>query len=356
MTPDQFLRQLQQQRPEPAYLFLGAEAYQRDQCRRALLDAVLGAEDREQGFIHLDMDETPLASVLDDAMSLSLFATRRLIWASGAETALPRGRAAADDDEGEEPGTKGAESLLAAYVKDPSPGTVLVFDAARWEFEGEDKTRLERVQKYFSVIPAQVEFRPYSVEAARQLAQQLARQAGLQIGLAEIGSLVEALGADASRIAAEVEKLTLYAGTARKVTPDDIAQLVPDARETTIFALVAALGRNDRARSLDILDTLVREGEYLPLALTFLGTQFRLALVAHEAGLKSSAQILSYFTKNGVRMWRDRAEQVQQTVAAFSRKKLELALVRIFETDRALRDTRPDDRVVMEELILTLTH
>ena len=49
--------------------------------------------------------------------------------------------------------------------------------------------------------------------------------------------------------------------------------LVPDARATNIFALVNAMGRRDRARSLEILDTLTREGEYLPLALAFLSAQ-----------------------------------------------------------------------------------
>jgi DNA polymerase III subunit delta len=54
-------------------------------------------------------------------------------------------------------------------------------------------------------------------------------------------------------------------------------------------------------------------------------------------------------------MWRDRAEQVRQTLSVFSTAKLELALRRTFTADRALRDTRPDDRLVMEELILALT-
>ena len=74
---------------------------------------------------------------------------------------------------------------------------------------------------------------------------------------------------------------------------DDIAALVPDARATTIFALVNALGRRDRARALEVLDTLTREGEYLPLALAFLSTQFRMALVAREAGLKSGADSIA---------------------------------------------------------------
>jgi DNA polymerase-3 subunit delta len=139
------------------------------------------------------------------------------------------------------------------------------------------------------------------------------------------------------------------------VTADDIAALVPDAQATTIFALVAALGRSDRTRALEILDTLAREGEYMPLALAFLATQFRTALAAREAGLRNAAQIQAHFTKLGARMWPERARQIEQTVGAFSKTKLEHAVGKLFEADRALRDARPDDRIVMEELILTLT-
>ena len=41
MTPEQFLARLAKNGPEPAYLFLGPEAFERTRCRRALLDAVL---------------------------------------------------------------------------------------------------------------------------------------------------------------------------------------------------------------------------------------------------------------------------------------------------------------------------
>jgi DNA polymerase-3 subunit delta len=197
--------------------------------------------------------------------------------------------------------------------------------------------------------------RPYTLEAARALAQDLAGEAGLQIGLSEIGLLVDSLAADASRVAAEIEKLRLYAGTSRRITQNDIARLVPNAQASNIFALVSALGRGDRKRSLLSLDALLREGEYLPLALTFLATQFRLAMVAHEANLRSTQQIQAHFTKQGIRMWRDRAEQVNQTLAAFPGEKLGQAIDKVFHADRGLRDARPDDRVVMEELVLSLT-
>jgi DNA polymerase III subunit delta len=349
MSPEQFLARLAKNGPEPAYLFLGPEAYERTRCRRALLDAVLPPErgdDRDNGFTRHDLDRTPLAAALDDARALSLFASRRLIWLAGAEAAVPR---ASRDEE------PTGQEALAAYLSEPTPDVVLVIDCARYEFDGEDKARIERVEGFFSAVPAKIEFRPYPPEAARFLAQRLAKEAGIQLGLAELALLLEATGGDASRIAMEIEKLRLFAGTARKVTADDIAALVPDAQSSTIFALVAALGRGDRARALEILDTLSRAGEYMPLALTFLATQFRTALAAREAGLRGAGQIQAHFNKLGARMWPERARQIEQTMDAFSKDRLEQAVKKVFEADRDLRDARPDDRILMEEMILTLT-
>jgi DNA polymerase-3 subunit delta len=284
-----------------------------------------------------------------------LFASQRLIWLGSAEAAVPRARASSSSDDEESGGSAGDADSLSSYLRSPTPGTVLVIDCSRYDFEGDDKAKMERLQKHFAAVPAIVEFRPYSPEAARTLAQRLAREKKLQLGLAELALLLDITAGDASRLALEIEKLSLYAGTERKVTAEDIGALVADAHSSTIFALVAALGRNDRTRALEILDTLSREGEYMPLALTFLATQFRMALAARAAGLKGAGQIQAHFTKLGARIWPDRARQIEQTVEAFPKVALEKAIGRVFAADRDLRDARPDDRIVMEEMILALT-
>jgi len=232
---------------------------------------------------------------------------------------------------------------------------VLLFEATRWDYEGEEKKKLERVRKFFAAVTEVVELRRIPPDEARTEAQLLARQAKLAIEPSALDLLVESLGADVARVAVEIEKLALYAGKDRPITVDDIASLVPDARATTIFALVGALGRRDRGRALEFLDTLSREGEYLPLALAFLSTQFRLALVAREAGLRSPQQIQGHFSRMGIPMWGGRAEQVYQTLSKFSAGQLKRAMKLIFEADRGLRSARPDDRIVMEEFLLRLT-
>ena len=336
MTAAQLLARLQKGAKPAALLLIGPEAYE----RRRIKDA-LAAAFPPGALAQHDLAEVSLAEVLDDARALSLFASERLIWVLNAENALPRG---------EDPGDS---APLEAYVKDPTPGVSLVFEASRFDFEGDDKRRQERVRKFYAAIPDAIELRRFPTHEARAEAESLVRKAGFRMEPSALDALVEALGADMARIAVEIEKLALYA-SGREIGAEEIAALVPDARASNIFALVNAIGRRDRGRALEILDTLTREGEYLPLALAFLATQFRMALVAREAGLKSSSQIQSHFSRMGVPMWGSRAEQIYQTVAKFSGPQLERALALIFRADRGLRDARPDDRIVMEQFILQL--
>jgi DNA polymerase-3 subunit delta len=352
MTPAQFLGRMKKRDLAPAYLFAGVEAYQRRACREALFVAALGDADRENAVTRYDLNESELAEVLDDARSLSLFAPERVILARNADAALPKGRVA---DEPDEEAPRGQADLLAGYLRDPSPGVVLVFDCDRYDLEGEDKAKLDRVRKFYAAIRETVELRRYTVEDAAAEAAGLAQRAGLKIEPDAMALLIESLAADVARIAIEIEKLALYAGQGRAITTDDIGALVPDARATTIFALVGALGRRDRARALAVLDTLTKEGEYLPLALAFLAGQFRLALAAKEAGLRSPQQIQAHFTRAGLPVWSSRAEQVYQTVSKFSVEQLQRGMQLVYEADKGLRDARPDDRLVMERFVMALT-
>jgi DNA polymerase III subunit delta len=348
MTPGQLLSRLKKNDVPPAVLLLGPEAYE----RRRIKDALLASVPPDAVAQH-DLSETALAEILDDARSLSLFAAERLIWIVNAEAVLPRGKAAAVEDDDGEPSGTGDAAPLQSYMKDPTPGVTLIFEASRFDFEGDDKRKQDRVRKFYSCVPDVVELRRFSSYEARGEAEALVKRAGFRMNAEALDLLVEALGADIARIAVEIEKLALFAA-GREIGVDDIAALVPDARATNVFALVNALGRRDRGRALEVLDTLVREGEYLPLALAFLSTQFRMALVAREAGLKSAGQVQTHFTKLGVTMWSSRAEQVYQTVGKFSKTQLERAIRVIYEADKGFRDARPDDRIVMERMILRL--
>jgi DNA polymerase-3 subunit delta len=356
VTHDQFLSQIRKQ-PAPVYLFLGPDGFYRDICRAALIERMLPREETGEGYVRHDLAEATVAAVIDDARSVNMFAPRRVIWASGAEAALPRGRSAAaeavgDDGEKTEGKTAGAAEAISAYLRNPAPDTVVVFDSSRYEFDGEDKARSERVRKFFAPVSNVVEFPRVAPSEVRRIAQDVAKKKGLKIGSAELGLLVEATGGSAGLVATEIEKLALYSGPGETVTAADIRNLVPNAQSATIFALVGAVARNDRASSLELVDTLVRDGAYLPLALQFLASQLRQALVAREAGLRSAMQIQSHFQKLGVAMWPSRAEEILRTMTALPESQMRNALKKIADADRMLRDIRPDDKIIMEQFVM----
>ena len=242
---------------------------------------------------------------------------------------------AVSDDDGEDDDTarpaaaKGEEALLAAYVKSPTPGVTLVFEATRWDFEGDDKTKTERVRKFYGAIPEVVEFRRFSGWTRRAwnwTAWRAPRRSCSSQRRAE--ALVEALAADVGRIAVELEKLRLCNWQAH-YSRGFAAAGSPTLVRARSLRLVNALGRRDRARFARCSGfARARRGEYLPLALTFLAGQFRMALVAKEANLEGIGfQVQSHFQRAGVPMWGSRAEQVSNSLRrSFQKPQLERGL------------------------------
>jgi DNA polymerase-3 subunit delta len=355
MTPAQFLARVKKGDIPAVCLFLGSEAYERGRCRDALIQAHLESDGLD-GLAQYDLSQSSITQVVDDARAMSLFASRRLILATSAEAALPRIlKSSSDDEDDDGPSGGSSDNPLESYIANPTPGTLLLFEATRFDLEGEEKKKTDRIRKFYSAITNVVEFKRFDADQARVELAGMARRMKLSIDPAAAALLVEALAANVGRIATELEKLSLYVGEGGAVTVDAIQALVPDARASTAFALVNALGRGDRARAMASLDALCRENEYLPLSLAFLSSQYRQALAARKAGLHSAQQVQSYFSKAGVPMWGSRADQVAQTAQKRTEEQLETGLKLIFEADRDLRSARPDDRIVMEQFILRLT-
>ena len=147
----------------------------------------------------------------------------------------------------------------------------------------------------------------------------------------------------------------MFAEPDRPITRAEIETLVPEARQSGVFELSDALGRKDRTRALEVLDTLAKSGVYWPMQLTMLGGLFRQALAVREMGGRSPQQVSAQLSRHGARVWPSRARQLIDIARQFSRDQLECAVVALHQADCDLRRERPDDRIIMEKLVLELT-
>ena len=354
MKPKAFLQQLKKGRPTAGYLFAGNEMFYRDRCRRTLRGAVLGAADSSQyqeGWVEYDLREHSLSKLIDEAKTYSLFAPSRVVVGLNAEAALPKRMGSAGGRAG------GAEAdPLRAYFADPTPGVTLLLEATRYDWsDRDDKAKLERVEKFYSAVPESVEFHPFTAGEALAASRALARRLELDIGDELLTELVEMLGSDMARIANDLEKLAVYAGADRVVTPADIEALIPEARHSGVFEFSDALARKDRPRALEILDTLAKSGEYWPMQITLLARLFRQTLAAKEGGARTVNDVMRLFSRSQIPVWPARAKQIVAVAAQFSIDELERALIAMFEADRDLRRERPSDRLIIEQLVVGLT-
>jgi DNA polymerase-3 subunit delta len=321
----------------PGYLLAGNELYFRDRFRALLLERFAGGQ-REDVVEH-DLGETPLAEALDDAASLGLFASRRLLWLRHAEVLLPKRRAAAagEDDADGGPRTTGRHSLeeVSAYFQRPQPATLVVFEATSFDLADRDDLRkVERLEKLLPIPSVRLDRLP-TAQAARCLVQE-ARAGGFKLDGEAARTLAESCAGDLARAARELEKLALYAAGRAEITTTDVEKLVTPESSFAIWELSDAIGERDARRALRLVQDMLQQ-DVSPLLLT--------SLIAGQV-----RKLLK--VKEGAREWVH--PNVRDQARKFTVAELSGALEKLFEADVALRSSPPDERVVLERLVLDL--
>ena len=93
---------------------------------------------------------------------------------------------------------------------------------------------------------------------------------------------MEIVGDNLAELSQELEKLALYAGDEKTLTPNLVNQLATHSRTFNIFALVEALGEPAAHKRLTALAHLLDLGEKEPKILVMLARQLRLLIKFKE--------------------------------------------------------------------------
>ncbi len=119
---------------------------------------------------------------------------------------------------------------------------------------------------------------------------QEARSLGKTLTLAAAQRLVEIVGDNLAELSQELEKLALYAGEEKSLTPSLVNQLTTHSRTYNIFALVEALGEAGAHKRLIALGQLLDLGEPPPKILGMLAWQLRRLLRLKEGRRSAGGQ------------------------------------------------------------------
>ncbi|HSQ44559.1 MAG TPA: DNA polymerase III subunit delta [Ginsengibacter sp.] len=123
---------------------------------------------------------------------------------------------------------------------------------------------------------------------------------GFQITPRALNLLVDHIGNDLSRIANEVDKLSINLGTEKNITEDDIEKYIGVSKEYNIFELQHALSKKDLAKAIRIIQYFEANPKAAPIQLVLpsLYNYFTKILVIYQMNDKSEKALRPIFYNN----------------------------------------------------------
>ena len=163
--------------------------------------------------------------------------------------------------------------------------------------------------------------------------------------------LAQIAGPELGYVTDAVERLTLYVGAGAAVTEDAVSEVVVRVRETSVFALVDAVGRRDRGRALAALGEVYDPRDRgLPL-LGLLAWSVR-QLIKFEAAVRAGARPEDAAKAAGAPPFK--ARDLAAQVAKLPADVLERWLLLLAEADLALKGSKRAPQAVLETLVLAM--
>ena len=241
VTPEQAIKEAQDQKLRPVYLLLGEERHLESKVVHALKAATTAGGIPGLNEDQIQAQEADVETALSAARTLPMMAKRRFVLVRGLEHWEGR--------EGSEAKEKAQNPLdrLLEYCQNPSPSTTLVLIGG-----GINKNRklVTTARKDGWLVScealARADLPGFIERAARE------RGNALEPGVADL--IAELAGPDLGPVTDALERCCLYAGSGLTVTEDVVAECVVRLRTKTVFELVAAVGKRDPGAALSALD------------------------------------------------------------------------------------------------------
>lgn len=268
------LKELKSSRFRSLYLWYGPEQYFIEEARKLLIKYALDSADADFNVISFDMQEVPIELAIEEAETLPFLGERKVVFVQN-------------------PVFFTAEKLkiehdfkkMEHYLNDPSPFTILVFQA-HFEKLDERKKITKLIKKQAGILEAK---RPAERDLPGWIKSKAVEE-GAIINEAAIHQLLNIAGFHLSVLATEISKLALYAGPGGEITEEVVTKLTARTLESDIFRLVDQIVSGKLQEAFRIYYDLLRLNEEPLKILAVITGQFRLIYQVKELSKRGYAQ------------------------------------------------------------------
>jgi DNA polymerase III subunit delta len=251
MKPEDLERSISKGEIAPLYFIYGEEEFLADRAVARLVEKLVAPDFKDFNYTVLYGKECKAEQILDNAMTLPMFAERRVILVKRAEELQ-------------------AEQLeqLIPYIKAPSPDTCLVFHGSK----------IDQRRRFFLELKKTdylIEYKKMKDEQLPGFIQREAERAGKRFEAAAAEMLIYYTGNSLRELVSQMEKLAVYSGKRGVITVDDVRSMASDTKIDTVFEFADALGNRDLDRAVRQMQTIVRDADALFPLVGALARHFR---------------------------------------------------------------------------------
>lgn len=327
MTADEFHRQLRQGQIPEVIVLCGAESYLVDQASDAVRRAIFGDSRDDFNDNLFDGKASSVDSVIEAAVTLPVFAERRLVTVKGVQ------QWSTDEME-----------LLLQYVKHPVPETCLLLTADKLDSRRKSTQLLKKKSTF-------IDFKPLSERDLPNYVRRYLDGADFKITADALQLFCSMVSSSLHEVHSELEKLILYLGQGRLIDVAEVHAIVSRGRSENIFELGNAVGRGDVASALRVVSRLTVAGEAPVKILFLLVRHFRQLWKVRELQVqKVPEREIASKTKVPFFVMGDMIKQGRR----FSRQDFYNAYDAFLDTDLAMKSSGADADALLEVLILRL--
>ncbi len=301
ISPDQFIKQIENGNIPTVVCIVGEEPYYRDQTRRKLLDAIFTDTPTDSRDITVFEEKTDMKKLDTLINTYPFFSGRTVILITDKELLNPKAEAEGKKAKSSGKGKAKEVSLSKQEQFQKILGDVPEFCTVILQAE-----KMDGRQKFTKFLQKETVFVDCSPVDSRYLPVWLARQAeqrGGHLDRSAVQRIQEYLATvdnpPLQLLAAEVEKIAVYAGDRKNWTAADVDMLFSALPEIGVFALNNAITAQNTVLALQLLAEEQKKNTYLPLLIAKLLTHLRSILMVKEGQRlgRSASQIAAESNK-----------------------------------------------------------
>jgi len=325
-----FLAEIRKGKLAPAYLLHGEDAWQKEEAALALRGAALSEGEGAFDLVLLEGGACRLAEVVDAALTLPLFTSRRLVWVKEAEAIRDA-----------------VVAPLESYLRSPSPSTCLLFacGAGKPDFR---KALFKTLQQHASVW----EFTSMKGAVLQRWIRERAVQLGAEIEPDAVSLLEFHAGPETMRLDRELRKAIDFAAPRKRLGVEDVEATLGITASASVFEWVDTTAAGRAAESVSLLRGILAEGEE-PVRLLFLLARHLRMLILGKALSRQGVRGRDLAQAVGFPPFPGLIDKFQGQIARFPEAAGEEAYRKLLAADRSMKSGgRPG--AVLERLVIDL--